>query len=375
MPHAQSNLKFCDFPYLLLALYKDFCIVHFMQHRKLGKTDINVSLICLGTMTWGEQNTEKDAHSQLNMAVEMGVNFIDTAEMYPVPPRAETQGRTESYIGTWLKGRKDRDKLIIASKVIGKSDEFKYIRGGRARLDKENIENALNDSLKRLNTDYLDLYQLHWPDRETNNFGQLGYTHMESEGDVLLEETLETLGKIVKSGKIRHLGISNETPWGMMRFMELSASNRLPRMVSIQNPYNLLNRSFEIGLAECAIREECGLLAYSPLAFGVLSGKYLGGNKPSGSRLSLFTRFQRYTGLKAQQATSRYVAVAKEAGLDPAQMALAYVNSRPFLTSNIIGATSVEQLKDNIESSEIKLPDEVLQQIEQIHADIPNPCP
>ena len=346
-----------------------------MLYRNLGNTDIKVSLICLGTMTWGEQNTESDAQSQLDYAVDQGINFIDTAEMYPVPPRQETQGRTEEYIGNWLYSYGNREKLVIATKVTGRDADFKYIRGWEPRLDEKNINLAIDQSLKRLRTDYIDLYQLHWPDRETNCFGQLGYRHDENDKPVPLEETLAVLWKLVKAGKVRQIGISNETPWGLMRLIELSKINGLPRIVSVQNPYSLLNRTYEVGLAECSIREQCGLLAYSPLAFGVLSGKYLGGNKPSGARLSLYSRFQRYTGKKATEATARYVALAKENGLDPAQMALAYVNTRPFLTSNIIGATTMAQLKTDIESIHVKLSDEVLQQIEAIHTDIPNPCP
>ena len=346
-----------------------------MKYNKLGNTEIKVSTICLGTMTWGEQNTEKDAHNQLDYATDNGVNFIDTAEMYPVPPRKETQGRTEAYIGTWLKSYKKRDKLVLATKVTGRDTEFPYLRGGETRLDKKNIVAALNASLKRLQTDYVDLYQLHWPDRNTNFFGQLGYVHEKNDDSIDLLETLEIMADLVKSGKVRHIGISNESPWGLMKFMQLSEKYNLPRMVSIQNPYSLINRTFEIGLAECAIREKCGLLAYSPLAFGVLSGKYLNDQKPEGARLTLFKRFQRYNNLKASQATSRYVAIAHENGMDPAQMALAYVNSRDFTTSNIIGATTMEQLKTDIKSIDIRLSPAVLQQIESVHSDIPNPCP
>jgi aryl-alcohol dehydrogenase-like predicted oxidoreductase len=345
-----------------------------MKKRPLGNTDIHVSLICLGTMTWGEQNTQEQAHEQLDYAVAQGVNFIDAAEMYPVPPRAETQGLTETYLGAWLK-RQQRDKLIIATKVTGRSDGFDYLGRGETRLNRQQIHQAIDQSLKRLQTDYIDLYQLHWPERSTNFFGQLGYTHQPSNEGIALEETLETLQEFVKAGKVRHVGMSNETPWGMMEYVRLAETKGLPRMVSIQNPYNLLNRTFEVGAAECAIRAQCGLLAYSPLGFGVLSGKYLNGQKPEKARLTLFTRFQRYTSQKAQEATTRYVALAREHGLSPAQMALAYVNQQPFVTSNIIGATNMRQLKENIGSTDVQLSSDVLTAIERIHQDIPNPCP
>ena len=345
-----------------------------IEQRPLGQTDIHVSTLCLGTMTWGEQNTEKEAHAQLDMALDVGINFIDTAEMYPVPPGPRTQGLTEQYLGSWLSKKKRRDNLVIASKVTGRSSNFNYLRGGETRLDKKNIEAALNESLKRLKTDYIDLYQLHWPDRKTNFFGQLGYT-AEDENDVIaLSETLGVLDKLIKKGKIRTIGLSNETPWGAMECLRL-ASEGLPRIVSIQNPYNLLNRSYEIGLAEVSIRESCGLLAYSPLAFGVLSGKYLNSAKPKNARLTLFDRFQRYINPHAQKATERYVQLAQDFSMDPVQMALCFVNTRPFLTSNIIGATTLEQLETNIQSAKITLPDEIYSEIDKIHTDIPNPCP
>lgn len=346
-----------------------------MNYHKLGRTELKVSHICLGTMTWAEQNTKQQAHEQLDYAMEQGINFIDTAELYPVPPKAETCGHTETIIGDWLAQRGNRHDLILASKVAARSDWIDYMRDGHLCLNRENIENALNASLKRLQTDYLDLYQLHWPDRHTNFFGQLGYTHETGNQGVPLEETLEVLDQLVKSGKIRHVGISNETPWGAMHFLHLAKSRDLPRMVSIQNPYNLLNRSYEIGLAEISHREDMGLLAYSPLAFGVLSGKYLNNSQPDGARLTLFTRFDRYNNEQAVNATKQYVMLAKEHGLDPAQMALAYVNSRPFLTSTIIGATTMEQLRLNIDSSNITLSAEVLAGIESIHTRYPNPSP
>jgi aryl-alcohol dehydrogenase-like predicted oxidoreductase len=345
-----------------------------MQYRSLGKTDVSVSAISLGTMTWGEQNTQDQAFEQIRMAKEAGVNFIDTAEMYPVPPRGETYTRTESIIGEYFKKYGDRGDWVLASKVAGPG-RMDHIRDGNPRLDRKNITAALEASLKRLNTDYLDLYQLHWPDRKTNFFGVLGYTHDEQDVAVDIEETLAVLGDLVKAGKIRNFGLSNETPWGTHRFLHLAEIRGLPRAVSIQNPYNLLNRSFEIGLAEMAIREQIGLLAYSPLAFGMLTGKYENGARPADGRLTLFDRFQRYNNPQAVSATARYVALAREHGLDPSQMALAYVTSRPFVTSNIIGATNLEQLAINLGSIDVSLSDEVIAGIEAIHVSQPNPAP
>jgi len=345
-----------------------------MEYRQLGRTGIDVSQICLGTMTWGEQNSEADAREQLDYAVDQGINFIDTAEMYPVAPRKETQGLTEQYLGNWLAKRKDRDRLIIASKVSGPADWMPYLRNGGG-LDRKNIETALNDSLKRLQTDYIDLYQVHWPERDTNYFGKLGYYHAPEKDGVPIEETLTVLADQVRAGKIRHIGISNETPWGIAEYLRLSEQKGLPRIVSIQNPYNLLNRTFEVGAAEFAHRENVGLLAYSPLAFGVLSGKYLDNQRPAGARLTLFDRFVRYTNPEGERCTREYVELARENNLDPAQMALAFVNSRPFLTSNIIGATSMEQLKSNIASHELRLSKDILRAIASIHQRQSNPCP
>ena len=346
-----------------------------MKYNKLGQTGIEVSQICLGTMTWGEQNTEKEAHEQLDYAIETGINFIDVAEIYPVPPRAETYGLTESYVGNWLSKRKDRDKIILATKVSAKAEWLPYIRNGQIKLDKKNIVQALDDSLRRLNTDYIDLYQTHWPDRDTNFFGKLAYYHVPDKDGVPIAETLAVLVELVEQGKIRTIGISNETPWGCAEYLRVSRKEGVPRIVSIQNPYNLLNRTFEIGLSEFSHREQIGLLAYSPLAFGALSGKYLNNQKPEGARLTLFERFDRYLNPKAQKATESYVNLAKENGLDPSQMALSYVSSRPFLTSNIIGATSMEQLKTDIESINIELSKEIINQIECIHEKNPNPAP
>ncbi|MCU7852210.1 MAG: NADP(H)-dependent aldo-keto reductase [Candidatus Thiodiazotropha sp. (ex Monitilora ramsayi)] len=346
-----------------------------MLYRPLGLTGIEVSALCLGTMTFGEQNSESEAHAQLDRAIAAGINFIDTAEMYPVPPKAETQGLTERYIGSWLAARGHREDLIIASKVAGPADWLTYLRDGNIRLDRRNIEAALDSSLQRLQTDYIDIYQLHWPDRETNFFGKLGYSHPRQEQNIPIEETLEVLLDLVESGKIRHIGVSNETPWGLMKYLQLAETLDLPRPVSIQNPYNLLNRSFEIGLAEIAHRESCGLLAYSPMAFGVLSGKYLNQQRPAGARLTLFDRFDRYSNPQTEWAAQRYVALAQEHGLAPAQMALAWVTSRPFVTSNIIGATTLKQLEQNLQSLSVNLTPEVIEGIEQIQRQQPNPSP
>lgn len=348
-----------------------------MKYHKLGNTDIDVSVICLGTMTFGEQNTEQDAFQQLDYALSQGVNFIDTAELYAIPPKAETYGSTESFIGNWLKKTGQRNDVILATKVAGPSDDWlPHIRDENTRrLDRKNIEAAIDASLKRLQTDYVDLYQLHWPDRKTNFFGQLGYSHVEDDHCIDIAETLTVLADLVKQGKVRHIGLSNETPWGVMKFLQLADKLELPSVVSVQNPYSLLNRTFEIGLAEVAIREQVGLLAYSPLGFGVLSGKYLQGEQPPGARLSLFSDYTRYSSPNAISATEAYVDLARQHDLDPAQMALAYVNARPFLTANIIGATSMQQLESNIASIDLELSDEVIQAIEQIHTRYPNPSP
>ena len=345
-----------------------------MEKRQLGNSGIAVSAIALGTMTWGEQNSESEAFEQIQVAREAGVNFIDTAEMYPVPPIAKTYGETERIIGNYFARHGGRQDWVLASKVAG-PHRIDHIRGGYARLDRANITAALEDSLKRLQTDYLDLYQLHWPDRQTNFFGQLGYVHDAADEAIAIEDTLQVLDDLVKAGKIRHIGLSNETPWGVSRFLHLAETRGWPRAVSIQNPYNLLNRSFEVGLAEIAIREQIGLLAYSPLAFGMLSGKYFGGARPANARITLFSRFTRYTNPQTASACDRYVTLAREHGLDPAQMALAFVTSRPFVTSNIIGATNLEQLEANLGSFDLKLSDELLAGIEAIHKDQPNPAP
>ncbi|TCS64800.1 NADP(H)-dependent aldo-keto reductase [Varunaivibrio sulfuroxidans] len=344
-----------------------------MKYTTLGRTGIEVSRICLGTMTWGQQNTREDGFAQMDMALEKGVNFFDTAEMYSIPPARETYGATETIIGQWLKDRGARDKVVLASKIIGPG--FDWVRDGKVKHNRTHIEAALDASLKRLQTDYLDLYQLHWPERKTNFFGKLDYVHDGNDDFTPLEETLAVLDDQVKAGKVRAIGLSNETPWGVMKYLELSGRLGLARMASVQNPYNLLNRSFEVGLAEVAIREQCGLLAYSPLGFGVLSGKYLNGAAPEGARVTLFPHYSRYTQPRGVAATEAYVAIARKHGLDPAQMALAYVNSRPFTTANIIGATTSEQLASNIASIELTLDADVLDEIEAVHRSNPNPAP
>ncbi|EGR2796500.1 aldo/keto reductase [Vibrio navarrensis] len=344
-----------------------------MRYSKLPHSSLEISKICLGTMTFGEQNTEQDAFAQLDYAVDHGVNFIDTAEMYPVPPKAETQGLTEQFIGNWLGKSGKREKVVLATKVAGPRN-VPYIRENMS-LNRRHIHTAINDSLQRLQTDYVDLYQLHWPQRQTNCFGQLNYPYPDAQEEVTLIETLEALTELVNAGKVRYIGVSNETPWGVMSLLRLAEKHDLPRIVSIQNPYNLLNRSFEVGLSEISHYEGVQLLAYSPMAFGCLSGKYLNGAKPAGARCSLFERFQRYFTPQGIKATQAYVALAQEAGLDPAQMALAFVNQRPFVAANIIGATSIAQLKANIDSINLELSEEVLTKIQEIGTTYSNPCP
>jgi len=344
-----------------------------MLYTTLGNSDVHISRICLGTMTWGEQNTEAEAHQQLDYALDQGINFIDTAELYAVPSRPETYGSTERFIGTWIASRNNRDKFILASKASGPGP--KHIRGG-PDFSRGQLEKALEGSLKRLQTDYLDLYQLHWPERKTNYFGRLGYEHAEDDpwNDNILE-VLNALNDFIRKGKIRYFGLSNETPWGLMRFLHLAEINGLPKPVSIQNPYNLLNRTFEIGLSEISIREKCGLLAYSPLAFGLLTGKYSGRKKPKNSRISLFKQLSRYNGRRTTLAAKKYAQLAASYDISPAQMALAFVNSRNFVNSNIIGATTLEQLDEDIHSIDMGLSEEIVKEINKIHQEIPNPAP
>jgi aryl-alcohol dehydrogenase-like predicted oxidoreductase len=349
-----------------------------MKFRQLGNTDVKVSNLALGTMTWGEQNTEADAHSQLDLAIDYGVNLIDAAEMYPVPPKPETYGLAEQYLGSWLKNSGKRHKLVIATKAAGPARlpyQPRHIRGGLSHFNRSGLTEALHGSLERLQTDYIDLYQLHWPDRSVNNFGELNYTHPAKEETVPVGETLSVLAEFVRAGKIRHIGISNETPWGVAQFLREAEKFNLPKVVSIQNPYNLLNRTFEIALSEFAFRDQVGLLAYSPLGFGVLSGKYLNGAHPPDARISLYEHFARYTNVQAERATREYVALARKHALDPVQLALAYINSRPFVTSTIVGASTLAQLKVNLGSIHLTLNEKILSEIESIHTRQPNPAP
>ncbi|MBV7486887.1 NADP(H)-dependent aldo-keto reductase [Bordetella sp. BOR01] len=348
-----------------------------MKYRKLGRTDTEVSLIGLGTMTWGEQNTEADAHQQLDYALSRGINLVDTAEMYPVPPKPDTQGRTETCIGTWLAKTKRRHDIVLASKAAGPVRDPKrpgHIRDGKTFLDRKNLTAALDASLKRLQTDYLDLYQLHWPDRTTATFGR-AYPWKDDEYTVPVQETLEVLQDFVRAGKVRHIGVSNETPWGVAQFIKHAETQGLPRIASIQNPYNLLNRTYDNGLSEFSHLEQIGLLAYSPLAMGVLAGKYLDGARPEGARLTLFTRFTRYSNERAEAATRQYVQLARDHGLSPTHLALAWINQQPSVASNLIGATTLEQLKENIDSVDVTLPPALLEEIDSIHDQNPNPAP
>ncbi|WP_279048575.1 NADP(H)-dependent aldo-keto reductase [Cedecea davisae] len=347
-----------------------------MHYHRIPHSSLEISTLGLGTMTFGEQNSEADAHQQLDYAVSQGVNLIDVAEMYPVPPRPETQGLTESYVGSWLKARGNREKLVIASKVTGPTrNNDAGIRPNQI-LDRKNIREALDASLKRLQTDYLDLYQVHWPQRPTNTFGKLGYTWSDTTSlPVTLLETLEALTECQRAGKIRYIGVSNETAWGVMRYLQLAEKHDLPRIVTIQNPYSLLNRSFEVGLSEVSQHEGVELLAYSCLAFGVLSGKYLNGAQPAGARNTLFSRFTRYSGEQSQKAVAAYVEIAKRHNLDPSQMALAFVRRQPFVASTLLGATTMEQLKTNLESLNLTLSEEVIEEIEAVHRVYTYPAP
>tara|TARA_B100000700_G_scaffold246182_1_gene274991 strand:+ start:253 stop:1290 length:1038 start_codon:yes stop_codon:yes gene_type:complete len=345
-----------------------------MKFKKLGNTNLKVSLICLGTMTWGTQNSEKDAFEQMDYSVEQGVNFFDTAELYSVPPTEESYGKTEIMIGNWLKKKKNRDKIILASKIAGPGCD--WIRGGGNNFTEKKIGEAIEGSLKRLKTDYIDLYQLHWPERSTNTFGRREYVFKEDEREWNnFEGVLRALEKYIKSGKIRYIGISNETPYGLSRYIEISKNKSLPRMMSVQNPYSLVNRTYEIGMSEISIREKCGLLVYYPLAAGALSGKYRNGKMPKNSRLSLFKGWERMINPLAMKAYDEYYKLATEYNITMVQLAQAFVNSRPFVTSNIIGATTMDQLKENIKSIDIELTDEIMDKINLIHNNNPNPSP
>lgn len=347
-----------------------------MDYRELGRTGVKVSALTLGTMTYGEQNTEAEGHAQMDYAVERGINLFDAAEIYPVPPKPETQGRTEAVIGTWLAGRKNRDKILIATKVAGRSSRIDWLRD-EPTLSRQNaaqINEAVEKSLRRLQTETIDLYQLHWPDRPMRVFEGLEYARMPGDAHPI-HDILDVLGKLVSSGKIRFIGLSNETPWGTMTFLRLAELHGLPRPVSIQNAFNLVNRAYEVGLSEITYEEGIGLLGYSPLGQGYLTGKYEGGNLPPKSRKALFDRLGRYEQGNGPRAISAYVALAKKHGLDPARMAIAYAVSRPFMTSVIIGATTMEQLKTDIDAADLVLPEPLLEEIDQIHLDYPNPCP
>ena len=346
-----------------------------MKFKKLGHTNIDVSLICLGTMNMGEQNTQEEGFEQMDYSFEQGVNFFDTAEVYAVPPRQETYGKTEEIIGNWFVKSKKREKIILATKMVGPGVE--WIRNGGGNYTEKNIAIAIDGSLKRLQTDYIDLYQLHWPERNTNYFGKRNYEHDPGEGKWNdLESVLKALKKFVDQGKIKYIGVSNETPWGLSKFLEVAEQLNLPRIVSVQNPYNLLNRAYDIGMSEISCREKVGLLAYSPLAIGYLSGKYRDNQIPKNSRIGLFGDFwTRYKEDNAKKAVDDYFKLAKENGLTLTQMSLAFVNSRPFMTSNIIGATTMAQLKENIGTADIELNEEIVEKINLIHSNNPNPTP
>ena len=349
-----------------------------MDYNYLPNTKIKVSKICLGTMTWGRQNNQDEAFDQMNYSIDRGVNFFDTAELYAVMPRKETYGKTEEIVGNWLQEKKNRDKIILASKIASKSDGLEWIREGSKTLgfDKKNMNAAIDESLKRLKTDYIDLYQLHWPERKVPKFGILDFEYDASDNDwTTVEEVLYNLDQLVKAGKIRYAGLSNETPWGVMKYLQISKEKNLPRMMSIQNVYSLVNRVFDIHNSEVSIRENCGLLAYSPLAGGRLSGKYIGGKNPPNTRFTLWAnRFDRHNTMRGENAIEKYVNLANMYGIAPSTFANAFVNDRPFVTSNIIGATTMEQLKENIDSIDVTLSNDILKEIEDIHLYDPNPC-
>jgi len=349
-----------------------------MKYRKLGTTNIDVSVICLGTMTFGEQNSQQEGFDQMDYALKRGINFFDTAELYPIMPRKETYGKTEEIIGSWFKQRKNRSKVILASKIASKTEnDLSWIREGAQKLgfDKKNMNAAIDASLQRLQTDYIDLYQLHWPERKVPKFGKLDFEYDPYDNEwIQIEEVLDNLNNLIKSGKIRYIGLSNETPWGVMKFLQVAKEKNLPRMMSIQNVYSLVNRVFDIANSEVSIRENCSLLAYSPLAGGRLSGKYIN-QQPKNARYTLWpSRFDRHHTVRGEKAIAKYVDLAKKYNIAPSTFANAYVNDRPFVTSNIIGATTIEQLRENIDSIDITLSNEILHEIEDIHLSDPNPC-
>ena len=346
-----------------------------MKYKTLGNTDLKVSLICLGTMTWGEQNTQEEGFEQMDYAIEKEINFFDTAELYAIPPKEKTYGKTEEIIGNWFQKRKNRKKIILASKIAGPG--LSWIRGGGSQYSEKGIESALNDSLKRLKTDYIDLYQLHWPERNTNYFGDLDYQHKENERSWnSFESILKVLKKFIEQGKIRYIGLSNETPWGFSKFLQIAKEQKLPKIVSVQNPYNLINRTYEIGMSEISMREGAGLLAYSPLGVGYLTGKYRNNKKPKNSRLDLFyENYPRYHNQRTYNAVDEYFKIAEKHKISLAQLSLAFVNSRDFVTSNIIGATKMEQLKENIDSINVSLDQKIIDEINLVHENIPNPAP
>ncbi len=352
-----------------------------MQYRELGRTGVKVSAVCLGTMTFGDQTPEADAFAQMDLALERGVNFFDTAEMYASPPKAETQGATERIVGKWLKRGGKRDKIVLASKVAGRSRDMKWIRpealldDGQVRLTRRQIDYALEQSLKRLETDYLDLYQVHWPDRLFRGFGFQTYRDYPPDF-IAFEDVLESLARHVEKGTVRAIGVSNESPWGMMRYIAAAERSGLPRTASIQNAHNLVNRRFETsGAAEAALREQVGLLAYSPLAQGCLTGKYLGGALPAGTRKMLYNRMQRYEGPGAAEAIAAYVALARELGVTPVQLALKFVDTRPWTTSTIVGASTAYQLEEDLAALDVAWSEEMERRVNAIHAAHPDPCP
>ncbi|TDE46518.1 aldo/keto reductase [Flavobacterium rhamnosiphilum] len=345
-----------------------------MKYTTLPNTDVKVSKICLGTMTFGQQNTEADGHAQMDFALENGVNFFDTAEMYSIPSRQETYGSTEKILGTWFKKTGKREEIVLASKIVGPNPNFGYMRE-KLDFSPASIKFALDQSLQRLQTDYIDVYQLHWPERKTNYFGQRGFKVQDDAWEDNIHNVLETLDGFIKEGKINHIGLSNENPWGIMRFLEESKYNNLPRVKTIQNPYSLLNRLFENGSAEICLRENVGLLAYSPMAFGVLSGKFLTGEEHPNARIKLFPQYSRYNSAQCTEATRLYQEIAKKNGLTLTELSLAFIAQQPFVTSTIIGATTLEQLKENIDTIQVSLSDEILKAIDEVQAVIPDPAP